>query len=151
MNFEEFRDKLAVDVKGTMEEKSGQTVTVEPRTVEKLNETYEGLTVMPDEGEIGVNLNLNSLYQEYNSGTSYDSIVTKAAAIATEALENRPDFDIESFKDYDKMKSTLAIEIVSAERNRSTLETVPHKEIEDMAVVYRFIISEQLLLRATLP
>ena len=142
MNFEEFKDKIAVDVKESMEEKSGKTVTVEPRTVEKMNETYEGLTVKPDEGEIGVNLNLDSLYQEYNSGTSYDSIVTKAAAIATEALENRPDFDIESFKDYDKMKSTLAIEIVSAERNRSTLETVPHKEIEDMAVVYRFIISE---------
>ena len=146
MNFEEFKDKIAVDVKESMEEKSGKTVTVEPRTVEKMNETYEGLTVKPDEGEIGVNLNLDSLYQEYNSGTSYDSIVTKAAAIATEALENRPDFDIESFKDYDKMKSTLAIEIVSAERNRSTLETVPHKEIEDMAVVYRFIISEGSLL-----
>lgn len=145
MNFEEFKEKLAGDVKEAMEEKGGQKVTVEPRTVEKMNETYEGLTVKPDEGEIGVNLNLDSLYQEYNSGTSYDAIVNKAAAIATEALENRPDFDLDSIKDYDKMKSTLAIEIVSAERNRSTLETVPHKEIEDMAVVYRFIISEGVL------
>lgn len=133
MNFEKFKDKIADDVKKTIEDRTGKSVTVEPRTVEKMNETYEGLTVKPDDGEIGVNLNLDSLYQEYNSGTSYDSIVTKAAVIATEALENRPDFDIESFKDYDKMKSTLAIEIVSAERNRSTLEAVPHKEIEDMA------------------
>ena len=145
MNFEEFKGKIAADVKESMEEKSGKTVTVEPRTVEKMNETYEGLTVKPDDGEIGVNLNLDSLYKEYNDGASYDSIVTKAAGIATEALEHKPDFDLDSIKDYDKMKSTLAIEIVSAERNRNTLESVPHKEIEDMAVVYRFIISEGAL------
>ena len=41
MNFEEFKDKIAVDVKEAMEEKDGQKVTVEPRTVEKMNETYD--------------------------------------------------------------------------------------------------------------
>ena len=69
-------------MKKTIEDRTGKSVTVEPRTVEKMNETYEGLTVKPDDGEIGVNLNLDSLYQEYNSGTSYDSIVTKASVIA---------------------------------------------------------------------
>ena len=142
MNFDEFKNSFATDVKEKLEANTEKKFTVEARTVEKMNETYEGLTVKPDDGEIGVNLNLDNLYQEYQNGTSYDSIVTKAADIATEALDNRPDFDLDSIKDYDKMKSTLAIEIVSADRNRSTLETVPHKEIEDMAVVYRFIISE---------
>lgn len=142
MNFDEFKKSFATDVKEKLEANTEKEFTVEARTVEKMNETYEGLTVKPDDGEIGVNLNLDNLYQEYQNGTSYDSIVTKAADIATEALDNRPDFDLDSIKDYDKMKSTLAIEIVSADRNRSTLETVPHKEIEDMAVVYRFIISE---------
>ncbi|WP_199712401.1 DUF5688 family protein [Butyrivibrio sp. CB08] len=142
MNFDEFKNSFATDVKEKLEANTEKEFTVEARTVEKMNETYEGLTVKPDDGEIGVNLNLDNLYQEYQNGTSYDSIVTKAADIATEALDNRPDFDLDSIKDYDKMKSTLAIEIVSADRNRSTLETVPHKEIEDMAVVYRFIISE---------
>ncbi len=142
MNFDEFKNSFATDVKEKLEANTEKEFTVEARTVEKMNETYEGLTVKPDDGEIGVNLNLDNLYQEYQNGTSYDSIVTKAADIATEALDNRPDFDLDSIKDYDKMKSTLAIEIVSADRNRSTLETVPHKEIEDMAVVFRFIISE---------
>ncbi len=71
MNFEEFKDKIADDVKETIEDRTGKSVTVEPRTVEKMNETYEGLTVKPDDGEIGVNLNLDSLYQEYSSGTCF--------------------------------------------------------------------------------
>ena len=40
------------------------------------------------------------------------------------------------------MKDKLAIEIVSSERNKNTLAGVPHKDIEDMAVVYRFVIGD---------
>ncbi len=54
---------------------------------------------------------------------------------------------VESHK-IDKMKSTLAMEVVSAERNAELLETGPHKDIEDMAVVYRFVICETSTLRS---
>jgi len=33
------------------------------------------------------------------------------------------------------------MEVVSAEANKEMLETVPHQNIEDMAVVYRFVLS----------
>lgn len=39
------------------------------------------------------------------------------------------------------MKEKLAMEVVSAEANKDLLETVPHKNMEDMAVVYRFVLS----------
>jgi len=35
----------------------------------------------------------------------------------------------------------LAMEVVSAEANKEMLETVPHQNMEDMAVAYRFILS----------
>ena len=49
-------------------------------------------------------------------------------------------FDIDKVNDYDQMKQTLSMEVVSAERNADMLEKVPHKNIEDMAVVYRFVL-----------
>ncbi len=62
-----------------------------------------------------------------------------------EVIENgineRPDFNIDDLTDYSKMKETLAMEVVSAEANKEMLETVPHKMMEDMAVVYRFVLS----------
>ena len=39
------------------------------------------------------------------------------------------------------MKETLTMEVVSAERNAALLETVPHRIMEDMAVVYRFEVN----------
>ena len=142
MNFDEFKSSLAADVKEKLEASTGKEFVVEARTVEKMNESYEGLTVKPVDGEIGVNLNATNLFKDYENGRDYSQIVDGAANVAEEALVNRPDFDIDSFKDYEKMKDTLAIEIVSAERNKGTLENVPHKNIEDMAVVYRFVLGD---------
>ncbi|MBQ6407423.1 MAG: hypothetical protein IJJ64_05230 [Butyrivibrio sp.] len=142
MNFEEFKNSLANDVKEILEEKTGRAFDVEPRTVEKMNETYEALTVKPVDSEIGVNLNITNLYSNIESGDSYEDIVSGAAKVAENALINSPDFDIDALKDYDKMKDNLAIEVVSAERNKGMLESVPHKEIEDMAVVYRFLVGD---------
>ena len=44
MNFEEIKNNLANDVKEIFEAKTGKEFDVEPRTVEKMNETYEALT-----------------------------------------------------------------------------------------------------------
>ena len=142
MNFEEFKNSLANDVKEILEEKTGKAFDVEPRTVEKMNESYEALTVKPVDSEIGVNLNITNLYSNIESGDSYEEIVSGAAKVAENALVNSPDFDIDALKDYDRMKNNLAIEVVSAERNKGMLESVPHKEIEDMAVVYRFLVGD---------
>ena len=142
MDFETFKENLASDVKEQFYERYGKEVTVENHKVEKMNETYDALTVKPEDNVIDVNINVNTLYKDYEESKSYDAIVNGVTEVAGTALENRPDFDIDAFTDYDKMKSTLAMEVVSAERNDDLLETVPHKDIEDMAVVYRFVIGE---------
>ena len=49
---------------------------------------------------------------------------------------------MEDLTNYDEMKSKLAMEVVSADRNAEMLENVPHEQMEDMAVVYRLILGQ---------
>lgn len=56
------------------------------------------------------------------------------------ALHDRPEFDLDALQDYSKMKEKLSMEVVSSERNDELLEKVPHKDLEDMAIVYRFVL-----------
>ncbi len=142
MDFETFKENIAKDLEQKLYEKTGREVSVELRTVEKMNETYEALAVKPEDSIIGVNLNATSLYHQIEHGASYDSVVDGAVDVAENALTNHPEFDIDAFKDYANMKSTLAMEVVSAERNADLLQTVPHKDMEDMAVVYRFVLGD---------
>ena len=138
MDFEQFKEELASSVKEIMYSKYGMEVEVEARTMEKMNSSYEALTVKLEDSIIGVNLNATALYQQYEKGIDIDVITSKAAELAESALNSRPDFDIDSFKDYSKMKETLTMEVVSAERNAALLETVPHRIMEDMAISKAF-------------
>ena len=38
------------------------------------------------------------------------------------------------------MKEKLSIEVISAETNAELLTKIPHESMEDMAVVYRFVL-----------
>lgn len=134
--FEAFEKELAKGAAQLL----GSEYELEFRQVKKANETYDALTIKPVGSNIGVNLNANALYAEYEKGTSLETIVDKAVNMAKTALKNRPDFDIDAFKDYEKMKSTLVIEVISKEANAELLEKVPYKELEDMAIVYRFLV-----------
>lgn len=42
------------------------------------------------------------------------------------------------------------MKVVSGETNKDLLETVPHKDIEDMAVVYRFVLNSDAEGRASI-
>lgn len=142
MDFETFRENLGRDIKETLEARTGTDFEVEHRTAERMNGSYEAIVVKPADSEVGVSLNATTLYQDYESGVSYENIAKGAADLADRSLRNQPEFDVDSFKDYDKMKGTLAMEVVSKERNAELLDTVPHKDIEDMSVVYRFVLGE---------
>ena len=49
---------------------------------------------------------------------------------------------MEQLTDYEQMKSKLSVEVISKEANQELLENIPHKDIEDMAVIYRFVIDD---------
>lgn len=104
MDFETFRENLARDIKETLEARSGSDFEVEHRTAEKMNGNYEAIVVKPADSEVGVSLNASTLYMDYESGVSYETIAKGATDLADRSLRNQPEFDVDSFKDYDKMK-----------------------------------------------
>lgn len=140
MDYETFKEKFVEDLQDRLYEQ-GAEVNISVHTVNKLNESYEAVTVTPEGSNIGVNVGIDKFYDAMENGRSYDEVVDKAVDVVTNGITQRPDFDINSLSDYSQMKEKLAMEVVSAEANKEMLETVPHQNIEDMAVVYRFVLN----------
>ena len=114
-------------------------VTTELKTVDKFNESYFGLVVKPESGNVGFTLNISEFYDAFTEeNVSFDTIRSHIVSQAKEALNNMPAFDIDKIDDYESMRTKLVMEVVSAEANKELLETVPHKLLEDMAIIYRF-------------
>ena len=140
MDYETFKEKFVEDLQDRLYEQ-GAEVNISVHTVNKLNESYEAVTVTPEGSNIGMNVGIDKFYDAMENGRSYDEVVDKAVDVVTNGITQRLDFDIDSISDYSQMKEKLAMEVVSAEANKEMLETVPHQNIEDMAVVYRFVLN----------
>ena len=136
MNYEEFKQQIVDDLKDRL----GDDYNLSVNEVKKLNQSYEAVTVTPEGSNVGVNMPLDKLYAALQDDVPYEAVVDKAVNAIENGLNRAPEFDVIMLRDYDQMKDKLAMEVVSAEANAEMLETVPHKNIEDMAVVYRFVL-----------
>ena len=149
MDFKEFKEQFTEDVKQGLAD-AGIEAKVSTNTVEKMNESYEAMTVTPEGSNVGVNVNMEKFFEAYENGTDYEAVVGKAIGVIEGGFANQPAVDVAALTDYDQMKDKLIMEVVSAESNADMLDKVPHKEMEDMAVVYRFEIDSSDDGRATI-
>ena len=137
MGYDDFKEQFVEDVKERIADKG---LKADTRTVEKVNETYESLTITPEGSNIGMNLNIDRFYASYENGVDYEDLVSNALDVIDRAIDKMPQINTNDFMDYDKMKDKLVMEVVSAEANADILKGIPHKDMEDLAVVYRFVI-----------
>lgn len=141
MNYEEFKEQLSEDLKQSLYESTGNEHYIDTNNVSKLqNESYEALTIRPETSPVAVSLDVQSLFAEYEKGRGYDDIKAAAVAMVNEGFSNQPTFNFGDFTNYDVMKEKLSIQVVATERNADMLTNIPHKEIEDMSLVCRFVI-----------
>ena len=140
ISYENFKEVFVEEVKKELAD-AGIDANVSVHTVNKLNESYEAMTVTPEGESIGVNIPIDKFYNAYDEGMSVEEAVDKAVELINRGIEEKPDIDLDTLTDYSVMKEKLAMEVVSAETNKEMLETIPHKMMEDMAVVYRFVLN----------
>ncbi len=139
MNYEEFKDDLVQAVQEALSER-GTEANVTTNTVEKMNDKYEAITITPEGSNVGMNLSIDVLAEAYENGTDFGEIVDKVVEKFEHHLPEMPIIDVQMLTDYEQMKDKLSMEVVSADRNAEMLAKVPHQQLEDMAVVYRFVM-----------
>lgn len=150
MYYREFKEYFTKAIREELEDR-GVNVKVNESSVAKLNkEGYDGISITPEGSNVGVTISTEAFFQSYVNGASMFDIVERAADTVENAFENQPTVDIKSLMDYEQMKEKLVMEVVSTETNADMLANVPHKELEDMSIVYRFVIDTNVEGRSTI-
>ena len=148
MNYEEFKEQFVKDVKQQLED-NGITAQVGTHEVSKLNDSYEAITVTTEDSNIGVNVNMDKFFEAYENGVDYETVISRALEVVQRGIDEKPTVDVASLTDYSQMKERLVMEVVSIKINEEMLKSIPHKAMEDMAIVYRFDLGGDKDNRAT--
>ena len=134
MSFDEFLDATKDRVQEALPDAK---VTIQQ--VNKLQgESYTGIAVQPEGASAAVTFNVSPAFEHYQADESQEAaILNKIAADAKMAANAIPVFELSEITDYETVKNNLVMQVVPVEPNKEMLENIPHKTVEDIAVVYR--------------
>ena len=134
MNFDEFLEATRARVQEELPD-----TAVKIQQVNKLQgESYVGISVQPEGAAAAATFNISPAFERYQADPSQESaILDKIASDAKQVSAAIPVFEVNSITDYESAKSHLVMQVVPVEPNKEMLENIPHKTVEDIAVVYR--------------
>ena len=140
MNYETFKQEFAEDIKEKLYERGYDDVRISFNNVEKTNQNYEAMSVVPEGNNVGVNFNIENAFASYEHTDDYAGVLASATMVIADGLDSAPAIDVSALMDYENMKEKLSVEVISADANADLLANVPHDRMEDLAVVYRFVM-----------
>lgn len=85
-------------------------------------------------------LYVNDLYEKYEKTGDYEEVARMAAETMEYGIKSFNSQIKEECLDTSKLKDKVFFSLINAEQNRKLLNTVPHREFEDLAIVYRWNI-----------
>ena len=142
MNYEEFKKEVMANMKNYLSEEY-QDYDMKFETIKKSSGyEYEALMIGPKDRKMSVipALNLNEAYKKLQDGIPFDEVMDKLADIRMNA--SLPEFNKEDMFDYDKIKNRIFPRLVNTEANKGYLADKPHKDIEDLSILYAVRVSE---------
>lgn len=142
MEFNEFRKKVKEALPDFLTDDL-KNAEIKDTAVNKLQgESYSGISVTPEGSRVGVSINLEDAFLDYQTGSQFTAVMNRLADTLVGTLGEREQFDLGFLADYSAVKDMLTIEVVGKDQNAEMLQSVPHQEMEDLAAVYRIDLGE---------
>ena len=141
LNYEEFKERIKDDIKDYMDD-TYKACEVVIRKVNKTNREVDGLNMLDIPGlkNATPTLYVNDLYEKYKKTGDYEEVARMAAETMEYGIKSFNSQIKEECLDTSKLKDKVFFSLINAEQNRELLNTVPHREFEDLAIVYRWNI-----------
>lgn len=134
MDFETFMNEAIKEMRDRFPD-----FDISKQEVSKLQgESYTGMAVRPENSEIGATLNLQDFYKALSFGMFLEDVMDSIERSVVSAVRHMPHYDARVLEDYDRMRDALTVDLVPVAGNEEKLAQIPHKNVEDMALVYRF-------------
>lgn len=132
---QQFAEKVAGKIKEYLPGEY-QDAECEVLKVEKNNGVFmTGVSFRKEGAAVGVNMYMESYFEDYKKGMSWDEVMKGIALQAGDALDTQPIISAEQMWDFDSVKNSIEPVLVNTKANRRMLEKMPHMQIEDLSVL----------------
>lgn len=139
LSYEEFKDRVMHEFIDYLPEKYSDWM-LELHTIPKLNQVLTGITIRPKvpcKAFIAPTFYMERLYEQYEESGSFEKTMSEQAVYLEESIKFVPK-NILSL-DFTKVRKKIVFQIVNTVENVEMLKRCPHRNFEDLSIVYRAI------------
>ncbi|NBI64823.1 hypothetical protein D3Z38_17730 [Clostridiales bacterium] len=119
------------------------TYEVNITIVRKINQKKEALLLMPPKDEritAMPNIYLDEMYEAFQSKQDIEEVLRLIAAMI---IHYTGSFDAQQVNlDFKSKKDSIVMNLINRELNQELLQTVPHKDVMDLSIIYRIIMEQ---------
>lgn len=112
--------------------------SVELREVTMVNHKLDGLIVSKPNETTALNVYVNQLYEHYENGDSIQDCLRQCAETIVRSYDKMK--AMKQQIDESKTKENIIMVLVNKEQNKEMLENTPHRDFQDLAVIYRRVV-----------
>lgn len=99
MDYEQFKATFAEDLKTNLQKQEIE-VDVSEHYIEKLNDSYDALSVTPKGSSIGVNANLDEIFHAVERGRDYSEVLSGVTESLKGSFEHMPKLQVSDLTNY---------------------------------------------------
>lgn len=145
MTYDEFKITLAAQVTNLV----GEEVNVNVHKIQKNNGILmDAISIMRTGVYAAPSIYLQDLYDHYEHGKNIMELAKKVIELSEER-QIRGILPKDFFMDYHKIKDRICYRVINYEKNQKLLQTIPHRKVLDLAMVYYYLVEPELLENAS--
>lgn len=120
------------------------TLQIQLHVAQKLNGTQKtGVTFRADDSNLDTVIYLEEFYEHYQDGTSVERICQTLSDIYEQSKERSSKIPVKDIMNFEHVKDQITMKLINYKDNRRLLMDVPHKKVDDLAVIYKIDVPLQ--------
>lgn len=141
MDYKEFLEVILNELK----QRIGLEADINIRKIMKNNSLeLDGMTIMKKGEHVSPTIYLNSYYEDYEKGMTFEEVIDNILSVYSEARVPK-DVDMNIIQNYDQAKDRIVYKLVHYDKNRKLLSEIPHFEFLNMAIVFYHLLHHDTL------
>lgn len=139
MDYEMFKELVTGNFLSYMPD-AFKSYDVKVKPINKTNQMLDGLCLVPPDHKEGMTypvIYINWMYEQYLKGGSFEKVMASSAGVLADAFQNIPD-NLKNFN-ISHAEEKVVMMLVNTEQNKEMLKKVPHREFNDLSIVYRYV------------
>lgn len=145
MTYEEFIDYVQRGIEELLD--NGNIVRVH-KVLKNNNVELDALTVINKDSNVSPTIYLNQYFDDYMKGLELKYIVQEIYNLYEEHSK-KIDFNVDIFKDYNKICNRIAFKLINTKANERLLEDIPSVPFMDLSIVFYCLLDNNKMGSAT--